>query len=61
MSDNVNSQIVSAPNKGIEAILTAGLFSSKKLFGSRKEIRIEHFGEIYSLRMTRNGKLILTK
>jgi hemin uptake protein HemP len=37
------------------------MVSSEKLFGDQREIRIEHLGEIYSLRLTRNGKLILTK
>jgi len=31
------------------------------LFQGRQEIRIEHQGEQYRLRITRNGKLILTK
>ncbi len=35
--------------------------SSDVLLGSRGQIIIEHRGEIYTLRVTRNGKLILTK
>jgi hemin uptake protein HemP len=35
--------------------------TSEKLLGARGELKIEHAGEIYSLRRTRNGKLILTK
>ena len=31
------------------------------LFRGRQEILIDHSGEIYRLRITRNGKLILTK
>jgi hemin uptake protein HemP len=34
---------------------------SADLFGSGREILILHEGEIYRLRVTRNGKLILTK
>ncbi|MGE8355836.1 MAG: hemin uptake protein HemP [Microvirgula sp.] len=34
---------------------------SRELFGSRNEILIEHQGETYRLRLTRNDKLILTK
>ncbi len=34
---------------------------SKELFGSAHEIVIEHAGEEYRLRLTRQGKLILTK
>ena len=36
-------------------------FRTEKLFGDASEIQIEHRGERYSLRITRNGKLILTK
>ncbi len=35
--------------------------TSEQLLGARGELKIEHAGEIYSLRRTRNGKLILTK
>lgn len=34
---------------------------STALFGARSEIEIAHQGEIYRLRRTRQGKLILTK
>jgi hemin uptake protein HemP len=34
---------------------------STDLFGGRREILIEHSGELYSLRQTSKGKLILTK
>jgi hemin uptake protein HemP len=36
-------------------------FDSRTLFGGAQEVRIEHFGQEYRLRQTRNGKLILTK
>lgn len=36
-------------------------FNSKALFGSENEIVIEHDGSEYRLRITSNGKLILTK
>ena len=35
--------------------------ASRELFGGGKELHIEHNGEIYTLRQTRQGKLILTK
>jgi len=35
--------------------------SSEHLFSGRREIEIEHAGQIYRLRMTALGKLILTK
>jgi hemin uptake protein HemP len=35
--------------------------SSSELFGRCREVRIVHRGEQYTLRLTRLGKLILTK
>lgn len=34
---------------------------SEALFDGKKELQIEHAGEIYKLRLTSLGKLILTK
>ena len=34
---------------------------SRELFAGRQEVAIAHAGEIYRLRRTRQGKLILTK
>jgi hemin uptake protein HemP len=34
---------------------------SRALLGSRRELLIQHNGELYRLRLTRAGKLILTK
>lgn len=39
----------------------ARIIDSRSLFGDQREVRIEHNGEIYLLRLTRLGKLILTK
>jgi hemin uptake protein HemP len=36
-------------------------FHSAELFGTAREVVIEHAGEEYRLRLTRQGKLILTK
>lgn len=33
---------------------------SQQLFGERRELIIEHNGRDYRLRLTQNGKLILT-
>ena len=38
-----------------------GRFDSQTLFGDAELILIEHHGETYILRKTRQGKLILTK
>lgn len=35
--------------------------NSADLFGAAREVVIEHAGEEYRLRLTRQGKLILTK
>lgn len=35
--------------------------NSADLLGSAREIQIEHAGELYTLRQTSKGKLILTK
>lgn len=35
--------------------------SSRALLGERGLLRIEHDGEFYTLRLTRNNRLILTK
>lgn len=34
---------------------------SESLFQGQRELHIQHAGEQYRLRITRNGKLILTK
>lgn len=41
--------------------LSQGRVSSEELFKQRKEIVIEHDDHEYRLRITGNGKLILTK
>ncbi len=38
-----------------------GAFDSRDLFRGRQEIEIIHEGEVYRLRLTRNGRLILNK
>lgn len=37
------------------------LVSTTQLFGKEHELLIEHGGELYRLRITKNNKLILTK
>jgi len=34
---------------------------ARKLLGQRGILRIDHDGELYTLRLTRNNRLILTK
>ena len=37
------------------------VYSSSDLFGDKTEIRIEHHGALYRLRITRSGGLLLNK
>ena len=58
---------VSGAGTGQEAMATrlapgnVRSISSEELLGLRGELKIQHNGELYSLRRTRQGKLILTK
>ncbi|MDD2737507.1 hemin transporter HemP [Methylomonas lenta] len=57
---NLNQQYSTEPSKP-EPTGNRRKFSSKQLFAAQNEIVIEHMGEEYRLRITSNGKLILTK
>lgn len=50
-----------APGPGEPAEPTAPRLDSAALLDGRAEIEIAHEGEVYRLRRTRAGKLILTK
>jgi hemin uptake protein HemP len=50
---------VLAPTRAVVAALVK--MDSRLLFGAAQEVRIDHNGQEYRLRQTRNGKLILTK
>jgi hemin uptake protein HemP len=54
----VETRAERAIENGIAEVRT---LSARALLGAGKVIRIEHEGEIYMLRLTRNNKLILTK
>lgn len=47
-----------APASGF---IPAGALRSEQLFRGRREVPIVHNGEAYRLRLTRLGKMILTK
>ncbi len=49
------------PNPQHESPAGKARLSSRLLFGTQNEVLIEHQGEDYRLRITSNGKLILTK
>jgi hemin uptake protein HemP len=49
------------PASRVASVPAQRQFDSQTLFAGAQEIRIEHYGQEYRLRQTRNGKLILTK
>ena len=48
-------------NTGVATAEGAVILQSRELLGGRREIWIEHQGEMYRLRTTSRGKLYLTK
>lgn len=50
-----------APYEGETQSGAETTYSSRDLFRDRTEIRIEHQGEMYRLRITRSGGLLLNK
>ncbi|WP_119388526.1 hemin uptake protein HemP [Taklimakanibacter lacteus] len=50
-----------APYEGETASGGEATYSSRDLFRDKTEIRIEHQGEMYRLRITRSGGLLLNK
>jgi hemin uptake protein HemP len=49
------------PGLSFEEMRNAETYTSRELFRDKTEIRIEHHGEIYRLRITRSGGLLLNK
>ncbi|WP_409339341.1 hemin uptake protein HemP, partial [Providencia rustigianii] len=49
------------PTKVIDVMIKTDLIESQQLLGASGKVAIQHRGEIYQLRQTRTGKLILTK
>jgi len=45
----------------VRHLASAPVIDSAQLLADRKEVQIRHAGEVYRLRVTRNGKLILNK
>jgi hemin uptake protein HemP len=58
-SDQANPQ--QRPSPDAEGIATRKRLNSRELFGAMREVVIDHVGEEYRLRITSQGKLILTK
>lgn len=57
----MNDETPNHAGRGGPARPETGRFGTAELFGPNTEIIIEHNGEDYRLRITSNGKLILTK
>lgn len=49
------------PNRESSAVTPPRTVSSDDLFQGGHELLIEHHGEVYRLRLTKTGKLILNK
>ena len=49
------------PCKDVKASAAGGRITSSELLQGRQQVEIEHGGETYRLRVTKAGKLILTK
>lgn len=50
-----------APSPPARPVEEPADYDTNALFADRTEIRIRHAGAVYRLRITRGGKLILTK
>jgi hemin uptake protein HemP len=46
---------------GVRPLAGTPVIDSAQLLADRKEVQICHAGEVYRLRVTKNGKLILNK
>lgn len=58
---NRNEKTTAQPLANADPAGSKRKISSQQLFAAQNEIVIEHLGEEYRLRITSNGKLILTK
>lgn len=61
MSDSPADDVDNSSPEGVGQPAEARVLRSDDLLGGRREVMIEHGSEIYRLRLTRNGKLILQK
>jgi hemin uptake protein HemP len=58
-SDKTDPHLRHSP--AVEGAVPRKRLSSRELFGAMREVVIDHVGEEYRLRITSQGKLILTK
>ena len=59
-SDNYYRLTMTKPRVPLQPMLAPNKVQSDVLLGARKELVITHNGREYRLRVTQNGKLILT-
>lgn len=59
-SDNYYRLTMTKPPAPVQPMLAPNKVQSDVLLGARKELVITHNGREYRLRVTQNGKLILT-
>ncbi|OVZ93119.1 MULTISPECIES: hemin uptake protein HemP [Yersinia] len=55
------TQTVDTPSNQSESLLLCSCINSQKLLGQHDVVAINHQGQLYYLRQTKAGKLILTK
>jgi hemin uptake protein HemP len=60
-ADLVDRSVDAAPSRDGADPSSRRIVKSSELLAGRSELNIEHNGELYLLRRTSNGKLILTK
>lgn len=64
MRTDMSAPPIASPSLPVEPesrTCAPGAIRTDRLFQGRQEILIDHQGETYRLRITKNGKLILTK
>ena len=61
MNQQPAPQDAERPPEQVKAVASPPALDSEKLFGGSNEVRLRHRGVEYRLRITRQGKLILTK
>lgn len=61
MTDNITKQPVENIANPVVKTANVDVIDSHQLLGTDGKVTIQHRGEIYQLRQTRAGKLILTK
>ncbi len=61
MNNEFNTPLLSDAQTKQTTEIEKRRISSQALFGSQREILITHSDDVYRLRITNNGKLILTK